>query len=165
MGDGQAFERPDGNFRTGHRRKLAGDLPVCVRAPQSKQAIQSLTTESGPRWSHCCCCLAACARIWRLFFVRASTPRALRSGRIGASGAEGFAGLSALIAGRGAVAQPARRPKATNGREYRFMIFRGDPFQKLELDSHRAEIPDALLARLVGRYRLRFRNTELLRPG
>ena len=59
-----------------------------------------------------------------------------------ASDADGLAGLSAVSGGGGAIAQPARRPKATNGREYRFMIFRGDPFQKLELDFHRAEIPD-----------------------
>ena len=82
-----------------------------------------------------------------------------------ASGAVGLAGLSALSGGGGAVTQPARRPKATNGREYRFMICRGARFQKLEFEFHPAEIRDALLDRLVGLYMPRSRHRELLRPG
>src|SRR6202049_798710 len=94
-----------------------------------------------------------------------STPRALRSGRIVASGADGFAGLSAVSGGGGAVAQPAKRPKATNSIEYRFIICRGDRFQKLELKFHSAEILGVLLDRLAGRYRPQSRNRKLLRPG
>src|SRR5271166_304805 len=124
-----------------------------------------LSPETGPLWSPCCCSLAACARIWRLFFVRSSTPRALRRGLGAASGADGFAGSSAVSGGGGAVAQPARRPKATKGMEYRFIICRGDRFQELELEFHSAEIRDALLDRLAGRYRSRSRNRELLPPG
>src|SRR6266481_2884077 len=119
--------------------------------------------ETGPLWSHCCCCLAACAKIWRLFFVRSSTPRGLRRGRTVASGADGLAGSSAVSGGGGAVAQPAKRLKATNS-EYRFIFCRGDRFQKLEVEVHLAEIRDVLLDRLPGRYRPRSRNTELLRP-
>jgi hypothetical protein len=121
--------------------------------------------ESGPLWSHCCCSLAACARIWRLFFVRPSTPRALRDGCIGASGDDGFAGLSALSGGGGVVAQPTRRPKAINGMEYRFIFCPCDRFQKLELEFHSAEIRDVLLDRPAGRYRPLSRNRELRPPG
>jgi hypothetical protein len=121
--------------------------------------------ETGPLWSHCCCCLAACARIWRLFFVRSSTPRALRKGLTVASGADGLAGLSAVNGGDVAVAQPAKRAKATSSIEYRFIICRGDRFQKTDLGFHLAEILDALLDRLPGRYRPRSPNRGLLRPG
>src|SRR3984893_5165744 len=107
--------------------------------------------ETGPLWSHCCCCLAACARIWRLLFVRSSTPRALRRGLAVASGANGLAGLSAVSGGGGAVAQPAKSPTATNSIEYRFIMCRDDRFQKLDLGFHSAEILDALLDRLVER--------------
>src|SRR5271166_1975162 len=122
-----------------------------------------LSPEAAPLWSPCCCSLAACARIWRLFFVRSSTPKALRRGLTAPSGADGFAGSSAVSGGGGAVAQPARRPKATRGMAYRFIICRGDRFQKLEF--HSAEIRDALLDRLAGRYRPLYRNRELLPPG
>jgi hypothetical protein len=70
-----------------------------------------------------------------------------------ASGADGLAGLSAVSGGGGAVAQPAKRPKATNSIEYRFIICRGDRFQKLELKFHPAEILDGVLDRLAGRYK------------
>ena len=120
--------------------------------------------ETGPLWSHCCCCLAACARIWRLFFVRASTPRALRKCLTVASGADGLAGLSAVSGGGGAVAQPVRRPKAINRIEYRFIICRV-AFQWMELAYRLFGIPGVGLDRLAARYRPRSRNRELLRPG
>jgi hypothetical protein len=69
-----------------------------------------------------------------------------------ASGADGLAGLSAVIGGGGAVAQPAKR-KAINGIEYRFIICLGDRFQKLELEFHSAEIRNVLLDRQPGRCR------------
>src|SRR5271166_1126193 len=122
-----------------------------------------LSPEAAPLLSHCCCSLAACARIWRLFFVRSSTPRALRRDLTAASGADGFAGSSAVSGGGGAVAQPARSPKATRGMEYRFIICRGD--RRLEVVFHSAEIRDALLDRLAGRYRPLSRNRELLPAG
>ena len=69
-----------------------------------------------------------------------------------ASRADGFAGLSALSGGGGAAAQPARRPKAINAVEYRFMICPYDRFQKLGLELHSAEIRDVLLGPLAGRH-------------
>jgi hypothetical protein len=42
--------------------------------------------------------------------------------RADASGAEGFAGSSAVNGGEGAVAQPANTPKAISVMRYRFMV-------------------------------------------
>ena len=75
-----------------------------------------------------------------------------------ASGADGLAGSSAVSGGGGAVLHPARTPKAIKGIEHRFIIRCGDDFPKTELDFHSAEILDASLDRLPGRYRDSKRN-------
>ena len=68
------------------------------------------------------CSVAVCARSRRVFFVRSSTPRASGWGLSVVSGADEFAGSLAVNSGKGAVAQPANRPKATNGAAYEFII-------------------------------------------
>ena len=68
------------------------------------------------------CSPAVCARSRRVFFVRSSTPRASGWGLNVVSGADEFAGSSAVNSGKGAVAQPANRPKATNSAAYEFII-------------------------------------------
>jgi hypothetical protein len=68
--------------------------------------------------------------------------QALRKGRTVVSGAEAFAGSSPVSGGGGAVAQPARRPKASNGTEYRFILCPGDRFRSWNRRFHSAEMPD-----------------------
>ena len=82
-----------------------------------------------------------------------------------ASGAEGLAGLSAVSGDGGAVAQPASRPKATNGIEHGFMIRCGGEFPETAWDIYSAEIPGVLLDLLVERYRSRSRCRGLPQPG
>jgi|SRR6516164_8721392 len=115
----------------------------------------------GDAWS---CCLPACAKISRVFFVRSSAARGLRRGCSMASGADGFAGLSAARGGGGVVAHPARTPTAIKGIEHRFMIRCRDEFPKTKLDFHSVEIPDAVLDPPLGRCRDSSRNKRVPVP-